>query len=420
MPAIGSYLQKGNGQPDLRSYAHASRLYVDRVFALAPKTSWIYYVVFNINPDAITDSGWGNRKKINEVGMLVKSVDLPRFQVSIETINQYNRKTVIQKSLNYQPSTFMFHDDHSNTVHNMWLNYYRYYFTDSTYGGTGPIGTARDNTPGAYLNTKYEPANDLATTTGYGLNSPLVVDPFFNSITIYQLNKQVFTSFQLVNPLVSNWEHDHLDQAAGEKFAESRMMVNYEAVFYNTGRVEVDNPPGFATLHYDHTPSPLGVGGTTNSASDIFGDVSGDVPTGASPLDVLNAVLNPTNFLSNAIGVTQTPNNGYSILDNVIPSYGSGGLNGLGVNLNLNLGNNYLTAGQSLASQISILTGNGAGQENVNGTTTQSALPNGIAPEVETPPISIPDISGSSTLQTEPDSSSDDPSPESNYYTDIA
>lgn len=425
MPTLGSYLQRQSGDVDLRSHAHASRLYVSNFYALAPKTSWIYYVEFNINPDAITDPRWNNQKRITEVGMLVKSTDLPKFTVGTEVVNQYNRKTVIQKNISYTPITMTMHDDHSNVVHNMWLNYYRYYFADSQYGGTGPIGTAGDNSNGAFLNNKYLPSNDLTPTTEYGYNSELVVDPFFESIKIYQLNRQVFTSYELVNPVIKSWEHDQLDQKDGQKFATSRMSIEYEAVFYDVGTVDVDSPTGFAVFHYDHRPSPLGVSGNVlGSALGIFGDPSGLLDPGSSrsPLDILSSVLNNTNLLSDAVGNRNGSfdTNGYSILSNITPSAGTGGLNGLGVDLNLNLGNNYLTAGNIIASPSDILSPLGIGRDLGNrGVFTQSPNSNGIPPTIT--PIVPPDIdiSGSDSVQTEPDPEPTTPSPESEFFTSI-
>ena len=151
MPSIGEYLQPVlNTGIQMKDYAHASRLYADSVFALAPKAGWMYYVEFDIEPSAITDPTWANQQRVSEVGMLVKSCDLPKFSIQTEVVNQYNRKAVIQKGILYNSLNIAMHDDQSNVVHNMWLNYFRYYYADSTYGGTGPIGTAKDNTPGAY------------------------------------------------------------------------------------------------------------------------------------------------------------------------------------------------------------------------------------------------------------------------------
>jgi hypothetical protein len=392
MPSLGSYLQPVIGDiGNMKDYAHASRLYADNVFSLAPKAGWMYYVVFDIDPSTITDSTWANKQKVTEVGMLVKSADLPKFTVQTEVVNQYNRKTVIQKGMTYNPINITMHDDQSNVVHNMWLNYYRYYFADSTWGGTGPIGTEQDNTPGAYQNNKYLPSNDLFNPVNYGLNSQLVVAPFFRSVTIYQLNRKAFTSFKLVNPIVQSWDHDKLDQTQGGRLAESRMGLNYEAVFYGQGVIKKDTPTGFAIFHYDTSPSPLsiagggnnsifGPGGVIPGALDIFGNIE-NVGTTGNPLSALGVALKGVNLVRNVKNITANSlrSEGYAILNNALQKAGQGGLNGLGVNLNLNKGNNYATAGQFLGTPVAVvqdsLAAFGGGPVQ-----TQSPSSNGTAP----------------------------------------
>lgn len=397
MPSLGSYLQPViTTGIQMKDYAHASRLYADNVFALAPKAGWLYYVVFDIDPSAITDQTWANQQRVSEVGMLVKSADLPKFSIQTEVVNQYNRKTVIQKGINYNSLSITMHDDQSNVVHNMWLNYYRYYYADSTWGGTGPIGTARDNTPGAYQNNKYLPANDLFNPVNYGLNSKLVVAPFFRSITIYQLNRKLFTSYKLVNPIIKSWDHDRLDQTAGGKLAESKMSVDYEAVFYGAGQVKKDTPTGFAVFHYDNSPSPLSLAGGGNStlfgpggvipgALEIFGDVSNilNPDSSVSPLGILGTAIKGVNLVQNIKGITKEGlrAEGYAILDNALRRAAQGGLNGLGVNLNLNKGSNYVTAGEFLGTPVAVVTAAAVGQEfGPGGTVSGTSSVNGITP----------------------------------------
>lgn len=389
MPSLGSYLQPVIGDiGNMKDYAHASRLYADNVFSLAPKAGWMYYVVFDIDPSTITDSTWANKQKVTEVGMLVKSADLPKFTVQTEVVNQYNRKTVIQKGMTYNPINITMHDDQSNVVHNMWLNYYRYYFADSTWGGTGPIGTEQDNTPGAYQNNKYLPSNDLFNPVNYGLNSQLVVAPFFRSVTIYQLNRKAFTSFKLVNPIVQSWDHDKLDQTQGARLAESRMALNYEAVFYGQGLIRKDTPTGFAIFHYDTSPSPLsiagggnnsifGPGGVIPGALDIFGNIENVGATG-NPLSALGVALKGVNLVRNVKSITADSlrSEGYAILNNALQKAGQGGLNGLGVNLNLNKSNNYATSGQFLGTPVAVAQNDAQGPVQTQGNTT----PNGRAP----------------------------------------
>jgi hypothetical protein len=278
MPTIVDYLSGYTNQGTMHDYAHASRLYLDDTFALAPKTSWIYYVVFSINPAAISEVQWNEQKRGYEAGMLVKACDLPKFKIQIETLNQYNRKTKIQQKITYEPISMTFHDDMSNVTNSLWVNYFRYYYRDTWHGQTvrtaNQLG-AGDRARADYGNTKYSSGPTTASPDGrpgghgkFGLNNNQSV-PFFNAVTLYQLNAKRFTSYILVNPLIENWEHDQLDQNQGSKFAQSKCTLGYETVFYGEGRVARDNPSGFATFHYDLTPSPLSIAGGGNST--IFG-----------------------------------------------------------------------------------------------------------------------------------------------------
>jgi hypothetical protein len=88
----GALNPKGN----LGDFAHASRLYVDDAFRLAPKTKFLYFVNFNFYKDDKHDVLAGFPKMQNrhraEINMLVKSVDLPQYRSAVEVKNAYNRK----------------------------------------------------------------------------------------------------------------------------------------------------------------------------------------------------------------------------------------------------------------------------------------------------------------------------------------
>ena len=446
MPAVNDFLHPSNSNLIVKSYQHATRLYLDNLYGLAPKASWMYYVLYDINPAAITDPSWLSREHTTEIGMLVKSADLPKFTPQTEVVNQYNRKTVIQKGITYNPINIAMHDDQNNTTHNMWLNYYRYYFGDANNGvgtqlalGAGQIasnavssslggfggaagglagsilggltgnavtglvnGVASAGLGGFLPGSQYTNNNNLYGATDYGLNSPLVRAPFFRSITIYQMNRHLFTSFQLVNPIISQWEHDKIDQSQS-KFAESKMTVAYETVFYGKGQVKKDNPTGFAMFHYDNDPSPLGVGGGSGlngallGAIDLFGDVTGIGNTGNNPINGLNAAVLGAGILTGGItGLGGLNSSNFSIagaLGGTIQT----GLNRIGIPLNLGGGTNGETQGQP----VNVVTGGGTTQD-IQPTTTQYTTSNGTPPvEQAGPPVSLADFSASGTTQND-------------------
>jgi hypothetical protein len=249
------------------------------------------------------DPGWYNEGR-KQVGLLAKSVDMPRFTMSNETLNQYNKKVVVQSKINYSPVSIAFHDDMSNITTNLWKNYYQYYYADSRYNSNTSI-------PEAYKNTQFS-----NKAYAYGLNNKQTV-PFFTSITIYMLNRRQYNSVKLINPIITEWAHDQLDQTQSNKLLSNKMTVSYEAVYYNTKNTRITkSTPGFQNTNYDNSPSPLSVagkggsslfgeGGMIAGATDIFGSVSDGLENGFSALDVLSIAVKGNNLVKNAQKLTK-------------------------------------------------------------------------------------------------------------------
>ena len=107
----------------------------------------------------------------------------------------------------------------------------------------------------------------------------------------------------LVNPVIGSFSHDNLDQADGAGVMNNTMQILYETVIYKSGIVNKNNIPGFATIHYDNSPSPLTVlGGGTNS---VFGpggvvDGIGSVIRNVQSGNILGAILTASNTYNNA------------------------------------------------------------------------------------------------------------------------
>jgi hypothetical protein len=296
----GFLAPKGN----LADFQHASRLFVDDTFRLAPKNKFLYYVVFNINADALTNVSFQDRHRL-ELNYLVKTAELPKYTLKTETLNQYNRKTNIYTSITYDPITISLHDDNNGISNMLWALYYGYYFNDR-HNSAEPYS---DIKPMAYMNTAY---NDKSYSPfRYGLDTENemgvtgVVSPFFDSIQLFTLSRQRFFSYLLCNPKITKWDHDALDYAESAGIVENKMTLAYDAVIYNSGAVDVDDPTGFAVLHYDNTPSPIASEEVLQNGMDgIFGDLF-SLNSFASPLSYLNNIrgggigkwtINPDNY----------------------------------------------------------------------------------------------------------------------------
>ena len=228
----------------LRDWQHAARLFTDDQFRLAPKHKFLFGVVFKLNKAALLNIDLAIKYGY-EIGMLVKSADLPNYQVSTETLNQYNRKKNIQTGIKYQPITMTFHDDNMGLINMLWKNYFNYYYADSS--------SAED--AGAYNRTAMKNFSYIQDT--YGLDNGST-EPFFDSIKIFHAARHEFVSYELVNPIITSWNHNKVDYAQNTVH-DNTAQIAYESVIYNTGSV-VDSNAGdwlFDPAHYDQTPSPL-------------------------------------------------------------------------------------------------------------------------------------------------------------------
>jgi hypothetical protein len=288
-------------------WRHASRLFVDDTFRLAPRHRFAFYVKFDIDEHAANSSAFTNKIAKQEVGMLVKSADMPKVTFDTVIKNQYNRKKVVYTGYNYDPVTIKLHDDADGVTNAMWAQYYGYYIADrhtakSTSGGDGT------NSSPAYGNTKYSTTASPVHNYRYGLDNNITT-PFFKSVTIYSMSRGRFLGYTLVNPRIKYWAHGTLDHAANDHL-ESTMSLEYESVIYTGGNVSQGSPGGFSTLHYDMIPSPLSVAGGGSSTlggpggllagmEQIFGDISNGSAFGSIG-GLVNTAATAYNMINNA------------------------------------------------------------------------------------------------------------------------
>ncbi len=250
----------------MKDYKHAARLYLDEAFRLSPKNRFLYHVVFNINP--LAAGNMLNRAKGEqiELGMLTKSVDLPAYQFNVEMKNQYNYKNYVQTGITYEPVTVTLHDDMGDVATAFFKSYYQHYMTDTLHQ------------QGEYNAIKFDNKNTPEPAAGrWGMDNG-EDERFLNSISIFQLHRQRFTEFRLMNPIINDYRNGSMDQADGGGVSEQSFSVSYSGVLIEAGAIKRDKPQGFAVLHYDNTKSPISpLGGGTDS---IFG--SGGVLAGIS------------------------------------------------------------------------------------------------------------------------------------------
>jgi hypothetical protein len=282
------------GGQGLKDYAHASKTFRTNGYELAPRNKFLFHVYFNLNTSEIPSLGriYTTSEK-SVIGLLVKTVQLPTFSIDTETLNQYNRKRIIQKKINYQPVQLTMHDDGGDVSRLLWYNYYSYYYKDPNqqYGSAsnmnGSIGQVA-NEPGFSYNTRdiyspnrpvndwgyigesYDQGNAGGTGIGSGGDQYSGKPPFFRDITIYGMDQHKWASYVLINPLIKEWRHDDYNYSEGGGTMTNTMTIEYETVKYYRGAIGGSRPDtnvkGFADpAHYDNVRSSLARPGSTRS-----------------------------------------------------------------------------------------------------------------------------------------------------------
>ncbi len=297
------------GNPFLRDYQHASKIFRVNAYENAPKFKFLFHTYFEINREAYDVS--------TNFGLMVKQVKLPSFNLTTHQLNQYNRKRIVQTKIKYDPIDITFHDDNKNAITQMWEAYYRYYYND----GSKPVGVLRaeqganrsrndlfDGTETSVIegfNNRdiYDDPEDVKYDWGFsgGHNSPAdgtqsssgVKAPFFKSITVFGLNNHDFIAYTLINPIITAFSHDTYNYDSGNGTMENRMTIDYETVVYRSGAMDGRDPATMVTgfglsQNYDTTPSPnilagangliLGQGGLRDAAGGVVGALrKGDI-----------------------------------------------------------------------------------------------------------------------------------------------
>ena len=268
------------GRVYLRDWQHASKTFLPGSQGNAGKVKFTFHTWFEINDQAYQPPTGQN------YGLLVKQIKLPGFNIDVETMNQYNRKRLIQSKIKYQPIDITFHDDNMSQITAMWDAYYRYNYADSWNPVVDPFSTSpaiknynRRNIydPSISGDTEYGYRGDARGPGGDRADGGEKI-PFFNNITVYGMWAGNFIAYTLINPIITTFDHDTYDYADGGGTMQNRMTIDYETVLYNTGTIpkageeaesgEVDIP-GFAeSYNYDGGTSPLAQGGS--NPADVF------------------------------------------------------------------------------------------------------------------------------------------------------
>ena len=223
-----------------------------------PRHKFEFFVKFNFNEadPAVRNfvQAFLNNVDQDIVTQMVKSVTMPSMTIDTEILNQYNKKRISQKRINYTPISMTFHDSVEGRMLRLWEMYYEYYFKDgvaseklnlgqSTGGGNSILGTFLETFLNAFNGSdapehrKDQYIDDTITdgfTDNYGYNLKRVGNSKYliESMDIFQIHGGKFSRTRIMHPRVSSFAHDTLDYEDSSGLVEMRFEFEHEGVIY--------------------------------------------------------------------------------------------------------------------------------------------------------------------------------------------
>lgn len=211
-------------------------------FRKTPKPKFLFFVRFNspFTADALP-TGLVDGKSLSNphegIVFPLKAIDRPKMQPNTETLNQYNKKRIIQTKIDYQSVTMRFHDDIEDKVMKFWADYYAFYYGDGNRIST--LEWAPDIVTG-----DFEYGNNGWGFRGRYPDAIPQNQHYLDSIEIIQFFGGKYTKMTFVRPIITMFDHDEADYAEGATGSGIIMQFDYEGIIYDLHKKQLTPEDG--------------------------------------------------------------------------------------------------------------------------------------------------------------------------------
>lgn len=197
-----------------------------------PRQNFGGYVSFVLDRDlfgTLYDNANNDELKVR-MSSLVRTADFPQVEFKTQTLNEYNRKKIVNTGVEYQPVTIRVVDTVSNAWLTLIMKYFAYhYMNPRNKNNVGERDVATVNYGqggGEFIASQFGPGGNFdSNQAGYNINQ----NPhFFERIDYVLYHAQKGIQYSLINPVMTGFTHTPLDYASNEVM-EFSMTFQYES-----------------------------------------------------------------------------------------------------------------------------------------------------------------------------------------------
>ena len=207
-PHEGEYVKRANSNRGMMEYANATSHLRNKAIEVVKKS-----LMWNI-----------------------KSIDGPKINLAVDTLNQYNRKRNVYRSVQYDPINVRFYDTMNNTALHFWRWLYESHILDGRNKSKiyNEGNSSKKGTMSPYENNTLSREDFFLDEHNYGVTNSIGKSDYpIKSLDLFLIHGKKYNLIRFVHPRITAMDHDTFTYESSAPI-EVGMQFAYETVLYET------------------------------------------------------------------------------------------------------------------------------------------------------------------------------------------
>lgn len=261
--AFGYYIPGNNKTPESREKDLAATNWIK--FSRIPRLKHNWTVTFELSPGAtqlLTKKIGSDRvnELLSELSLRAQSVDLPTWNITTQTLNQYNKHRHVHTRVDWQQVQVKFFDTVDNAFQALLIAYMEYYFPNN-FNDVGFNAMQPDQ-----LSLAFKGEYGLASINNSNNN-------FFITMVVNREYGGWVDQTLIINPKITSVQHDQLDYTDTGSPVNWTITLQYESAVFRP------------TTEHEDQKKYSSANSAANEQGGELPDVSNDDPSGFPPED---------------------------------------------------------------------------------------------------------------------------------------